>query len=362
MKKISRRLSFVIPCYYSEKTITAVVERIIHTVERDGRYDYEIICVNDGSTDGTYAVLREVADNPKIKVVDLARNFGQHSALMAGFNYVTGDIVVCLDDDGQNPPEEMFELIDKLEEGYDLVSAKYTEDNRSFLRRIGSKVSFAMSHYLINMPDGIELNSYYVMKRFVVDEIIKYNNPYPFVHGLALRVTRNIANVEISHEERLAGTSGYNLHGLIRLWLNGFTAFSEKPLRLASVSGVVCASAGIIYAIVIIIRRLLGNITASGYSSMMAALLFFCGVIMLFLGLLGEYVGRMYICINNAPQFAIRETKNIESETEEETNEKDISAQRKLLRETNHRESKRDGILRGDYRERSGADRASIGG
>lgn len=325
-----KKLSFVIPCYYSEMTIKDVVKRIVDTVNKDGRYDYEIICVNDGSKDGTYAVLRKLAADYHIKVVDLSRNFGQHSALMAGFNFVTGDIIICLDDDGQNPPEEMFKLIDELDKGFDLVSAKYSKDRRSIIRRIGSKVSFAMSHYLINMPDNIELNSYYVMKRFVVDEIIKYDNPYPFVHGLALRITRNIANVEIRHDNRMAGTSGYNLHSLIRLWLNGFTAFSEKPLRLASVTGVVCASAGIIYAFVIIIRRLLGNITASGYSSMMAALLIFCGIIMLFLGLLGEYIGRMYICMNNAPQYAIRETKNIsvldKTKGEEHGDEKNFSA------------------------------------
>lgn len=192
-KNMKEKLSFVIPCYYSEKTIGDVLKRIIATVNEDGRYDYEIICVNDGSTDGTYAVLRELAANPHIKVVDLSRNFGQHSALMAGFRYVTGNIIVCLDDDGQNPPEEMFKLIDELANGYDLVSAKYSKDKRNIIRRLGSKVSFAMSHYLINMPDNIELNSYYVMKRFVVDEIVKYDNPYPFVHGLALRVTRNIA-------------------------------------------------------------------------------------------------------------------------------------------------------------------------
>ena len=327
-----KKLSFVIPCYYAEMTIGYVVKRIVDTVNKDGRYDYEIICVNDGSKDGTYAVLRELAADHHIKIVDLSRNFGQHSALMAGFHFVTGDIIVCLDDDGQNPPEEMFKLIDELDKGFDLVSAKYSKDRRSIIRRIGSKISFTMSHYLINMPDNIELNSYYVMRRFVVDEILKYDNPYPFVHGLALRVTRNIANVEIRHDDRMAGTSGYNLHGLIRLWLNGFTAFSEKPLRLASVTGVICASAGIIYAIVIIIRRLMGNITATGYSSMMAALLIFCGIIMLFLGLLGEYIGRMYICINNAPQYAIRETKNIVTAQPDETggkerqNEKDINA------------------------------------
>lgn len=327
-KKGDKKLSFVIPCYYSEKTIEVVIKRIIDTVTRDNRYDYEIICVNDGSTDGTYIALRRLAVNTKIKVIDLSRNFGQHSALMAGFHYVEGDIIVCLDDDGQNPPEEMFKLIDKLEEGYDLVSAKYPKDERGFIRRFGSKISFTMSRYLIDMPKDIELNSYYVMRRFVVDEIVKYRNAYPFVHGLALRVTRKIANVEVSHENRMVGKSGYNLHRLINLCLNGFTSFSEKPLRLASVVGMFCAGVGLIYAIFIIARRLMGHIEVSGYSSMMAALLIFCGMIMLFLGLLGEYVGRIYICINDAPQYAVRETKNIKVERETksgEENEKDIN-------------------------------------
>ena len=313
------KISFVIPCYYSEKTVADVIKRIIKTVMADGNYDYEIICVNDGSTDGTYAILRKLSEkNCRIRVIDLARNFGQHAALMAAFNYVTGDLVICLDDDGQNPPEEMFSIIDKLEEGYDLVSAKYEkEKKRSLLRRIGSKVSFAMSHYLINMPKDIELNSYYGMKRFVVNEIIKYKNSYPFVHGLALRVTRNIANVPMRHDARTVGTSNYTFKSLLKLWLNGFTAFSEKPLRLAAVTGINCSMLGIVSAIVIIIQRLTGHIQSMGYASMMAALLLFSGIIMMFLGLLGEYIGRMYICINNAPQYAIRETQNIESLIEE---------------------------------------------
>lgn len=321
-----RKLSFVIPCYHSEKTIGNIISRIISVVTQDGRFGYEIICVNDGSADGTYAVLRELAADPQIRVIDLSRNFGQHSALMAGFHFVTGDTVVCLDDDGQNPPEEMFKLIDKLDEGYDLVSARYAKDERGMIRRVGSRVSFAMAHYLVSMPKDIELNSYYVMRRFVVDEITKYDNPYPFVHGLALRVTRNIANVEIRHEERLSGISGYGFRDLFRLWLNGFTAFSAKPLRLAAVTGVAFASTGIIFAAVIVVKKLLGDIAAIGYSSMMAALLFFCGVILLFLGLMGEYIGRIYICINNAPQYAIRETKNIYRKPEGQANEKDSGA------------------------------------
>ena len=314
-----KKISFVIPCYYSEKTVADVIRRIIKTVMSNGNYDYEIICVNDGSTDGTYAVLRELSkNNRKIRVIDLSRNFGQHAALMAAFNYVTGDFVICLDDDGQNPPEEMFAIIDKLEEGYDLVSAKYEkEKNRPLVRRIGSKVSFAMSRYLINMPKDIELNSYYGMKRFVVDEIIKYKNSYPFVHGLALMVTRNIANVPMRHDERAVGTSNYTFKSLLKLWLNGFTAFSEKPLRLAAVTGMICSLLGMVSAFVIIIQRLTGHIQSMGYASMMAALLLFSGMIMMFLGLLGEYIGRMYICINHAPQYAIRETQNIESVIEE---------------------------------------------
>ncbi len=310
-----KKLSFVIPCYRSEHSVGNVIKDIVDTVESDGRYDYEIICVNDCSPDGTWLVLKELAaNNPRMKILDLSRNFGQHSALMAGFHYVTGDIIVCLDDDGQNPPGQMFKLIDKLEEGYDLVSAKYTKKKHSLIRKIGTKISFAMSSYLVGKPKDIDLNSYYVFRRYVLDEVIKYKNPYPFVHGLILRVTRNMANVEMEHCERQEGRSGYNLLKLFALWMNGFTAFSEKPLRIASISGCICAAFGFLFGIIIIIRKLIDPSIMMGYSSIMAVILFLCGIIMLFLGLLGEYIGRIYISINDAPQFAIRETINIERE------------------------------------------------
>ena len=317
-----RKLSFVIPCYHSADSISQVVHEIIKTVETDARFDYEIICINDCSPDNTYQVLRQLSqESLKIKVIDLSRNFGQHSALMAGFNHVTGDIIVCLDDDGQNPPSEMFKLIDKLDEGYDLVSAKYSKKKHSLFRKIGTKISFAMSSYLVGKPKDIDLNSYYVFKRYVLDEVIKYDNPYPFVHGLILRVTRNMANVEIDHKERQSGSSGYNLKKLFGLWMNGFTAFSEKPLRIASIIGCICAGLGFLYGLIIIIRKLLNPEILVGYSSMMAVILFLCGMIMLFLGLLGEYIGRIYISINNAPQYAIRETININNEIKQEKGE-----------------------------------------
>ena len=314
-----KKLSFVIPCYRSEHSVGDVIKEIIETVENDGRYNYEVICVNDCSPDGTWLVLKELAEgNPKIKILDLSRNFGQHSALMAGFHYVTGDIIVCLDDDGQNPPKQMFKLIDKLEEGYDLVSAKYVKKKHSLIRRIGTKISFAMSSYLVGKPKDIDLNSYYVFRRYVLDEVIKYKNPYPFVHGLILRVTRNMANVEIEHRERQEGNSGYSLLKLFALWMNGFTAFSEKPLRIASIFGCICAVLGFLFGIIIIIRKLIDPNIMMGYSSIMAVILLLCGIIMLFLGLLGEYIGRIYISINDAPQFAVRETVNVENKVEKE--------------------------------------------
>ena len=318
-----KKLSFVIPCYRSEKSVGHVIEEIIETVEKDGRYDYEIICINDHSPDNTIGALMAMTDNPKIKVIDLMKNFGQHSALMAGYNCVTGDYVVSLDDDGQNPPSEMFRLIDKLVDGgYDWVSARYAEKKHNIIRKLGSKVSFFMSHVLIGKPNDVDINSYCVIRREVAEEIVKYKNAYPFVHGLMLRVTRNIANVDINHKNREEGRSGYSIGKLISLLMNGFTAFSVKPLRIASMMGAITAIIGFLYGLFVIGRKIFAPDVLAGYSSLMAVLLFVGGMIMLLLGLLGEYIGRIYICLNNAPQFAIRSMTNM---TEENLNAMRVS-------------------------------------
>ena len=304
-------LSFVIPCYRSEKSIGGVIDKIVDTVVKDGRYDYEIICVNDASPDNTLDVLNEIADNnPKVIVIDLMRNFGQHSAIMAGFNYVSGDIIVNLDDDGQTPPEEMFRLIDKIEEGYDFVSARYPKKKESLFRRFGAWTAKIMAEKLIGKPKNVQINSYCAATRAVIDETIKYRNAFPYVQGLELRITRNITDVEVDHHERETGKSGYSFFKLMSLWMNGFTAFSEKPLRLASIIGVLSAAVGFIFGLVVVIRRLLNPDMPIGYSSIMAVMLFMFGVVFLMLGLLGEYIGKMYMCINNSPQYAIRSVKN----------------------------------------------------
>lgn len=318
------KISVVIPCYNSSKSIENVVRRVKSTIEDKNNYEYEIICVNDYSPDNTLSVLIELANNDEhIKVISLSKNFGQHAALMAGFKYVTGDLVLCLDDDGETPPENMFMLIDKLNEGFDLVSAKYAKKGRSFIRTWGSRFSMYMSEKLVNVPKDIELNSFYVFRRYIVDEILKYENPYPFVHGLITQITHNMANVEMKREKRISGKSGYSLRRLTSLFINGFTTFSAKPLWFAIYIGILSAIFGFATGIYIVVRKIINPEILAGYTSIMAVVFFLFGILMCFLGLLGEYVGRIYISINNIPQYVVKQKINVndcEEKNEKSTN------------------------------------------
>lgn len=305
---MSRLVSFVIPCYNSSRTIGKVVEEINATMEGLKQYDHEIILVNDSSPDDTFEEIRRICKEHKnVCGVNLARNFGQHSALMAGFHYVQGDIVVCLDDDGQTPAEEAGKLLTKIEEGFDVVYARYEHKQHSAFRNIGSKVNELMTRVMLGKPKELYLSSYFAAKRFIIDEMARYTNPYPYVIGLVLRSTKKITNVSVNHREREIGTSGYTLGKLFALWFNGFTAFSIKPLRVATVMGALSAVAGFIYGTYTIIKKLIDPNIVIGFSSLMAAIMFIGGMLMLMLGIIGEYIGRIYISLNNSPQYIIRE-------------------------------------------------------
>lgn len=307
-----KKISFVIPCYRSEITLPQVVEEIQQKMKELSQYEYNIFLVNDCSPDRTFDVIRRLCqENENIKGIDFARNFGQHSALMAGLRHSDGDYVVCLDDDGQTPANEVDKLISKLEEGCDAVYAKYDHKQHSAFRNFGSKINEHMARMMLGKPKELHVSSYFAVKRFVVDDMVRYENSYPYVIGLVLRTTRNIANVPVNHRERAAGSSGYTFSKLLGLWLNGFTAFSVKPLRIATAIGGFSAFAGFLYGIYTIIKRFVRPDVPMGFSSLMAATVFFGGMIMLMLGLLGEYIGRVYISLNNSPQYVIREKINI---------------------------------------------------
>ena len=315
------KISFVIPCYNSTHTIGSVVQEIKEVMQTVlVRYDYEIVLVNDGSPDGTTygAIMDIVKSEDNIKGINLARNFGQPSAVMAALNHTTGDYVVCGDDDGQTPFNELPKLMEKIEEGYDPVEAKYAvREKRSLFRRLGTLANEGMATWLIAKPKGLELTTYWVTRRFVVDQMIAYPNSYPYLGGLMLRATQTACNVNVTHRERLSGKSGYNLKKMIELWLNGFTSFSVKPLRIMSVIGIIVAILGFFYGLFVIISKLVDPSINAGYSSIMAIMLFMFGVLFFFMGIIGEYVGRIYISLNKAPQFVVRqynESENFRSE------------------------------------------------
>lgn len=303
-----KKVSFVIPCYRSQETILIVVDEIEQTMKQRSDIEYEIILVNDGSPDRVWEVIaKRASEDYHILGINLAKNFGQHAALMAGYNHCTGDCVVSLDDDGQTPADKVFSLIDELEKGYDVVYAFYPETHQNLFRRWGSVMAKKMSDYMFDIKDDRKGSSYFISRRFVIDEIIKYNHSYPYISGLVLRTTRNIGVVSVPHRDRISGKSGYNLKSLISLALNGFTAFSVKPLELGAYMGFGMALLGFVYAIYTVIRRMFTPTVVEGWSSLIAITLIVSGIIMIMLGLIGEYIGRIYICINNSPQFVVKE-------------------------------------------------------
>lgn len=308
-------ISFVVPCYYSELTIRNVIAEISQVMSERSYINYEIIAVNDSSPDNVLMVLRELAQgNDRIKVIDLAKNSGKHAAIMAGYSVIKGDIIINLDDDGQCPLDKLWDLIEPLNREYDIAIAKYPVKKQSAFKNFGSKINSIMARFLIGKPKDLYLSNFSAMKKFVVDEIIKYDKPYPYMDGLMIRTTSKICNVNMEERERSAGEGHYTFKKSLKLWLNGFTSFSVKPLRIATILGIAIAFVGFIFSLITIVRKIIYPQILMGYSSLMAMLLFVSGMIMMMLGMIGEYIGRIYICINNSPQYVIRKTINVEED------------------------------------------------
>ena len=226
---------------------------------------------------------------------------------MAGYRASKGDVIVQMDDDGQCDPKGIFTLLDKIEEGYDAVFAKYPNAKKSSFRKWGSEINRRMCISLIDMPAELHPMSFAAFRRYLIEEMIRYDKPYPYIAGLVFRSTSNLCDVEIEHRARMEGKSNYSIRKLLKLWFNGFTAFSVKPLEIASVSGVFIALVGIIYSIYIIIKRILGFPYLEGWSSLIALTLLLDGFLLVMIGLVGEYIGRVYICLNNAPQYVVKD-------------------------------------------------------
>lgn len=311
-----QKISFVIPCYNSEKYIKNTVSTLQSVInEKLVNYKTEIILINDGSKDDTFKQIRELSKkSDNIIAIDFTRNFGQHSAIMAGLNECSGNIIICLDDDGQTPPEETIKLINNLDENTDVVYARYKEKKHDKFRNIGSSINSIMARILLDKPKKLYISSFFAMKDYIKDEIINYTNPYPYMEGLVLRTTNNIKNVDIEHKERKIGKSQYTMKKLLQLWLNGFTNFSVKPLRIAMIFSLFFIVTAVILTFWLIINKLINPLVPIGWTSTIILMLIIGAVITFLLGVIGEYVGRIYISINNNPQYVIRKVVKNEKE------------------------------------------------
>lgn len=311
-------VSVVIPCYRSKLTIRTVVDEIKETVKSREGWDYQIVLVNDCSPDETFSVIRELCEeDSRIIGVDMSRNFGQETAIVAGLGYATGDAIVVMDDDGQHPTHEMWKLIEKMQEGYDIVYAAFPHKHHSWFKRFTSNLHGVINEWIGCKPKGIILSSFWCLSPFCAKELSKYHSPFTSRGGYMMRITQRFANVEIDeHRDRLAGSSGYNLKKLLELWFSNFTNFSIVPIRAMAKLGWIVAAAGFLFGLYLIIRKLVDPSVAIGYTSIMSVILFIGGVIMAMIGFMGEYIGRTYMTVSGMPQFIVRQTVNTDKSEE----------------------------------------------
>jgi len=304
--KYAKTLSIVIPVYNSEKTISPLVDALQSYLASIIKFD--IILVNDGSKDNSIQVLRSVSEKyENVTALGLSRNFGQHNAIMAGLNYATGDLVMTMDDDLQHPVEEVEKLLEKIEEGYDVVYGEYMVKSHSILKNIGSEMNNIMANVMIKKPKSLRFTSFRIMRTFLVKEMVKYNAPYPYIDGLILRITRNIGTITITHESRKIGRSNYTFKKLFTLWMNGFLNFSIIPLRAFIYTGFVMATLGFLATMIVLIEALFLFTPLPGWTTLIVAVMLFSGVQLVSIGMVGEYVGRIFLTQNKTPQYVVRE-------------------------------------------------------
>lgn len=299
-------LSFVVPLYYSAETIVPLVKEIEALVVEGG---HEIVLVNDGSRDATAGICRELVRDARIPIVFVnhARNYGEHNAVLTGYRHARGGYVVNLDDDGQNPPSEAVRLWQYARKGgLDVVYGHYSEKQHARWRNLGSWFTNRMTDWVLDKPKGFYLSSFRCVSAFVAREVSAHEGPFPYVDGLILQITQNVEGLEVHHAARTAGQSGYTMRRLLRLWLSTLVNFSVMPLRLATLLGLVMAIAGLTGLAIVLYLRWSNRGPDYGWGSLMAALLIFSGAQLVMLGLIGEYIGRMFLTVNRRPQSVVR--------------------------------------------------------
>jgi glycosyltransferase involved in cell wall biosynthesis len=301
-------LSIVIPVYNGAASIAELV-RALEDLRIEG--GHEIILVNDGSPDDSLAVCCALVDgaNVPITLIKLARNFGEHNAVMAGLRHATGAHVITMDDDLQNPPGEVERLLAFAQSGgKEVIYSFYDDKQHPIWRNLGSRFANRVADFVLEKPRGLYLSSFRCMSAFVVREITRYEGPFPYVDGLILQVTHDIDRLMVQHLPRASGRSNYTFRRLMRLWASMFVNFSVMPLRISTITGFVLSGMGALAGAMVVAEALTSSPPA-GWASLMAAVLLLSGVQLVILGLVGEYLGRLYLTANGKPQSVIREVR-----------------------------------------------------
>ena len=313
-------VTVVIPVYFAEATLGRLVGAVLEAFRP--KFGLQVVLVNDGSTDGTHAECeRLVSDHPDIVTyVRLARNFGEHNAVMAGLHRAEGEYVVVMDDDFQNSPSDAVRLVEETRDGdFDIVYSRYTERRHKLYRVLGSKFNGWVANLMIDKPPDLYLSSFKCMRQWLAKEVLSYQGPFPYLDGLALRCTRNIGKLVVDHGERASGESGYTGRKLIRLWGNMFVNFSVMPLRASTVFGGLLVVVAAVLSLVVVFETLSGRPLPSGWPFLAIVMMFFSGGQLLMLGIIGEYLGRLFLTANRTPQFVVREEKGRAVRVRQET-------------------------------------------
>lgn len=300
-------LSVVIPVYNGSLTIESVVDDVHAWLEGQS---IEVVLVNDGSTDRSEEICEKLVERyPRtVCVLQLSRNFGEHNAVLAGLKYAAGRYVAVLDDDGQNAPSDVLRMLDGArEDGLDVVYARYVNRKHPRHRVLGSWVNDKVANVLLKKPRTLYLSSFKLMSRFVVDQVVRYAGPYPYIDALILRITRNVGQIDVEHRPRRGGQSGYTLAKLVGLWLNMCMGYSIMPLRIALLMGIATATLGFFALAALLIARLwIGPEVTIGTGCIVAAIVLAAGVQLTFLGAVGEYVGRIFLHQSGLPPYVVR--------------------------------------------------------
>lgn len=307
-------VSFVVPLYNTGASLERLFEAFRSLKVEGG---HELVLVNDASTDGTGGRIAPlIATMPcAVTFVDLARNFGEHAAVLEGFRHARGQFVINLDDDLQTPVSEALRLLDHIQKtGADVVYAQYEVKKHHWLRNLGSRVTNQMATWLLGKPADLYLCSFRVHSRELIDRITAHRGPYPYIDGLILGATNRIERLTVQHEARGEGESSYTARKLVRLWMNMFFNFSIMPLRVASVTGLLLCAFGLLMLVEVLVEALFVGVRVSGWASLMGAVSIFSGAQLLMLGIIGEYVGRAYMTVSGKPQSLVRTVTHHPSE------------------------------------------------